>query len=86
MIAMGDRGKCVDGWVTKITLKKSTDVFDFFGAIFVTHRGPVMIVMGGGERAKIAAEKIKPTFLIFLARFSSLIEGLAMIAMERGSV
>ncbi len=33
---------------------------------------------------KITAEKIKPTFSIFFVRFSSPIEGLAMIAMGGG--
>ncbi len=39
MIAMVGGGECVGGWMMKIVPKKSTDVFDFFGAIFGTHQG-----------------------------------------------
>ncbi len=39
----------------------------------------------GGGAMKLAAEKIKPTFLIFLVRFSSPIEGPTMIAMLGGA-
>ncbi len=50
--------------------------------------GPAMITIGGGMM-KITSEKTKPTFFIFLARFSSPIECPATIAMgtrgrERG--
>ncbi len=47
-------------------------------------KGPAMIVMGGGKKVtKIAPKKIKPTFSICSARFSSPIEGPVMIAMGR---
>ncbi len=32
-------GEYVSGWVMKIAPKKLTDILDFFGTIFITHRG-----------------------------------------------
>ncbi len=44
-----------------------------------------MMAMSRGGLMKIVAEKIKPTFSIFSERFSSPIEGFAMMA-RRGRV
>ncbi len=60
------------GWEMKIaTEKNETDVFDFFGAIFVTHRASCDDCDGAGEYVGgHRAEKINRCFRFFEPRFS----------------
>ncbi len=58
--------------VMKIPPKNQTDIFDFFGVIFITHHGSCDDCEGvfvGGWVTKIATEKFKPTFQFFRRYF-----------------
>ncbi len=59
------------GWVTKIALKESTDVFYFFGTIFITKPPPILIIAKPSMGDKNGGEKIENVSLTFSALFLS---------------